>query len=94
MQITVDGLKMQHDKRRHLRNGDGTFDKIYKNLKLFEEYSIRVDVRMNVDNENYGDYIALKELLKKLDNPNIILYPSPVEDINLSLIHIWVSVGA
>lgn len=87
MQITVDGLKMQHDKRRHLRNGDGTFDKIYKNLKLFEEYSIRVDVRMNVDNENYGDYIALKELLKKLDNPNIILYPSPVEDINRDVIN-------
>lgn len=82
VQITLDGLKKHHDARRHLRNGNGTFDKIFDNLKLFDEYSIRVDVRMNVDNENCGDYIGLQQTLAKLDNPNIILYPSPVEDIN------------
>ncbi len=82
VQITLDGLEKHHDARRHLRDGRGTFEKIYENLKLFEEYSIRVDIRMNVDNENYMDYIVLQELLAKLDNPDIILYPSPVEDIN------------
>lgn len=82
VQITLDGLKEHHDARRHLRNGNGTFDKIIENLRLFDEYSIRVDVRMNVDNENCGDYIGLQRELAELDNPNIILYPSPVEDIN------------
>ena len=82
VQITLDGLKEHHDKRRHLRNGEGTFDKIIENLKLFEEYSIRVDVRMNVDNENCGDYIGLQKKLAELDNSNISLYPSPVEDLN------------
>ena len=82
VQITLDGLKEHHDARRHLRNGNGTFDKIIENLRLFDEYSIRVDVRMNVDNENCGDYIGLQRKLAELDNPNIILYPSPVEDIN------------
>jgi len=82
VQITLDGLKEHHDARRYLRNGAGTFDKIMENLKLFEEYSIRVDVRMNVDNQNCRDYIGLQNMLAELDNPNIILYPSPVEDIN------------
>lgn len=82
VQITLDGLKEHHDARRHLRNGQGTFDKIFDNLKLFEEYSIRVDIRMNVDNENCKDYIGLQQKIAALDNPNIILYPSPVEDIN------------
>ena len=82
VQITLDGLSEHHDARRHLRAGGGTFEHIYKNLRLFEEYSIRVDIRMNVDNENYTDYLGLQDLLSKLDNPNIVLYPSPVEDIN------------
>lgn len=82
VQITLDGLKEHHDARRSLRNGQGTFDRIFENLKLFEEYSIRVDIRMNVDNENCKDYIGLQRKIEDLENPNIILYPSPVEDIN------------
>lgn len=82
VQITLDGLKDSHDARRHLMNGKGTFDKIYNNLRLFEEYPVRVDIRMNVDNQNYKDYIGLQKKIEELDNPNIVLYPSPVEDIN------------
>lgn len=82
VQITIDGLKDNHDKRRCLNDGSGTYDIVLKNLKLFEEYSIRVDVRMNVDNENCKDFLALRETLQHLENPNVVLYPSPVEDIN------------
>lgn len=82
VQITIDGLKESHDRRRHLIGGQGTFDRIYENLKLFEEYPIRVDIRMNVDNENCKDYIGLQRKIMELANPNVVLYPSPVEDIN------------
>jgi len=82
VQITLDGLAENHDARRHLRGGGGTFRRIVENLKLFEEYSIRVDIRMNVDNVNCKDYIGLQKLIAELDNPNVVLYPSPVEDIN------------
>lgn len=82
VQITLDGLKESHDSRRHLIGGNGTFDKIYENLQLFEEYPIRVDVRMNVDNQNCKDYIGLQKKILELDNQNVVLYPSPVEDIN------------
>lgn len=63
VQITLDGLQEHHDSRRHLRDGRGTFDKIVENLRLFEEYAIRVDIRMNVDNENCRDYIGLQQKL-------------------------------
>lgn len=31
-QITLDGLKTEHDKQRYLKNGMGTFDRIVENL--------------------------------------------------------------
>lgn len=82
VQITLDGLKEHHDKSRPLRNGEGTFDRIFENLKLFGDSPIQVVIRMNVDNRNYMDYKQLKEMIQSLDNYNISLYPSPVEDIN------------
>jgi len=82
VQITIDGMKANHDARRHLRNGKGTFDKILENLKLFQDSPIRVDIRMNVDNQNCVDYQDLVTTIAALDNPNMGVYPSPVEDIN------------
>ena len=82
VQITLDGLKEHHDARRHLHSGKGTFDKIVENLALFEDSPIRVDIRMNVDNENCDDYQGLVALIDSLGNPNISVYPSPVEDLN------------
>ena len=37
---------------------------------------------MNVDNNNFVDFARLKEIIKGLENPNIDIYASPVEDIN------------
>lgn len=82
IQITLDGLKNYHDVRRPLRNGAGTFDKIIENLKLFADFPIEVLIRMNVDNQNQKDFMALKSMIDSLDNPNMKVYTSPVEDIN------------
>ena len=35
--ISLDGPKVEHDKNRKLKNGKGTFDKIYGNLTKFKE---------------------------------------------------------
>lgn len=87
IQVTLDGLRDNHNKRRPLRNGDGTFDRILDNLNLFCDSPIEVLVRMNVDNTNCYDYIKLKECIESLGNPNIELYPSPVEDLNKDTIN-------
>lgn len=87
IQITLDGSRDYHDVRRPLRNGSGTFDKIMENLKLFADSPIEVMVRMNVDNQNQKDFMVLKRMVQALDNPNIKLYTSPVEDINKDTIN-------
>lgn len=82
VQITIDGMKSNHDARRPLRNGDGTFERLISNLVLFCDSPIEVFIRMNVDNQNCTDFRQLKELLRGLGNSNIQLYASPVEDLN------------
>lgn len=87
IQITIDGLKEHHDVRRPLRNGNGTFDVIMNNLKLFDDSPLGVLVRMNVDNQNCRDFKHLKAQVDALGNSNIRVYASPVEDINKDTIN-------
>ena len=82
IQITLDGTAQNHDMTRPLRGGGGTFDRIFRNLSLFDDSPIAVVIRMNVDNRNQSDYQTVRKMIEELDNPNISLYASPVEDIN------------
>lgn len=87
IQITLDGMQKNHDKRRHLLNGNGTFNKIVENLRLFENSPIAILIRMNVDNENKADFEHLKQLIESLNNNNIKVYASPVENLNKDVIN-------
>lgn len=60
VQITLDGSSNVHNKRRILKNGEKTFDKILNNIVLLLEKGIKVYIRVNVDSENI-------EFLKKLE---------------------------
>lgn len=59
-QITLDGLKSEHDSLRFLRNGEGTFDKIVSNIKQMAETSLdfKVYLRCNFnEGTNLLDYV-------------------------------------
>lgn len=66
-QITVDGMREQHDKKRPARDGSGTFDQIISNLieikKRPEKFRIRI--RVNYDKENHPYLEELLLLLQK-----------------------------
>ena len=81
-QVTLDGLQKNHDKRRYLKGGQGTYQRIIENLKLFNNRKINVYVRMNVDKENQSDYEKLSSIIDGFENPRMILYPSVTENIN------------
>ena len=53
-QVTLDGYKDYHDKRRHTKNQDPTFDVIIKNLqnifRIFDKLTCHI--RMNCDTDN------------------------------------------
>ena len=82
VQVTLDGLKANHDVRRPLKSGGDTFERIIENLALFYDSPIEVLVRMNVDNQNCIDFKCLKEKIDSLGNSNMKAYASPVEDLN------------
>jgi uncharacterized protein len=52
IQITLDGTRDVHNKRRRLKNNDSTFEKIVANIDACLEKEIPVNLRMVVDKEN------------------------------------------
>lgn len=82
VQITIDGPKESHDKRRIFMDGSGTFDIILKNIENIYDI-LDIVVRINVDRSNIDQTIELINCLKSrglLDK--IKFYLAPVSDIN------------
>ena len=57
VQVSVDGLKGQHDKTRIRQDGNGTFDIIINNLKKMSSEGLKqnVVIRINVNEDNLSD---------------------------------------
>lgn len=69
VQITLDGPRDVHDRRRIDISGISSFDKIIKNIKLLSKNKIKVRVRINVDFQNSDSVdILLKELRNFIPN--------------------------
>jgi len=68
MQITLDGPRDVHDKRRVKVNGEGTFDEIIENIKLLKNEvnneKFHLGLRINVDKTNYKRIPELLDFLK------------------------------
>jgi uncharacterized protein len=63
-QVTIDGIAETHDKRRKLKNGQGTFWKILENIKKSVDI-LRIYIRINIDKENAHTLEDFYELWKK-----------------------------
>lgn len=57
VQVSIDGIKQEHDKRRINHNNKGTYDIIVNNLKRMKDEGLKdnVNLRLNIDVENLGD---------------------------------------
>ncbi|HDS03141.1 MAG TPA: radical SAM protein, partial [Firmicutes bacterium] len=68
VQLTIDGLKEIHDKRRRLKTGGSSFNMIVSNMKYIVENNIisKVDLRINFDYNNYNDIEPLLDYLKEI----------------------------
>lgn len=64
-QITIDGLREDHDRKRPGRNGEPTFDVILGNLTAIKKIdaSFRIYLRINFDRENRAGIQELIDLL-------------------------------
>jgi uncharacterized protein len=64
--ISIDGPKYIHNKNRPFKNGCGSYDKIMKNLKIFDKYRVNYTFRATLepDCQNMLDIIRYFENLK------------------------------
>lgn len=79
LQVTLDGLKHTHDKKRVFKSGEGTFDLIMKNLDYLHTYVadkklMTVNIRINVDKENHEEYHLLHNIVEQR-YPLFTIYP-------------------
>jgi uncharacterized protein len=64
VQITLDGYKSDHDKRRPYKNGNGSFEEIYKNLcSAVQVMRPKIALRINIDKGNCARIVELLSLL-------------------------------
>ncbi|MFF4343728.1 radical SAM protein [Kitasatospora sp. NPDC001540] len=84
-QITLDGPCEQHDRRRHLLGGGGTYERIYRNLLSLKgvEGSFNVLIRVNFDHEVGG---AMDDFLSRLrddftDDPRFLVHFFPIANL-------------
>lgn len=76
-QITLDGPKEVHDRRRMMSGGRGTFDRILENIEK-SCHIMRIIVRINVDSENSSAPLEVVDILQQrglLDHVNIYFAP-------------------
>ena len=62
-QITIDGVKEIHDRRRRAVTGETTFDKLIDRVNVLLNENLSVIVRINIDKENIGRVDELLDIL-------------------------------
>ncbi|MDE5423193.1 radical SAM protein [Ancylomarina sp. DW003] len=66
IQVTLDGVAETHDKRRIYKNGNGSFDRIIKNIDfLLKHSSIPVSIQVTVDRETKDSYKDIYEYISE-----------------------------
>lgn len=77
LQITIDGTREIHNRRRVHCKGENTFDKIVDNVELALKKGVQVAVRMNSDSHNIECFTELKMYFQKrhfFDYPGFNFY--------------------
>lgn len=82
IQITLDGPKTVHDRRRKLHDGRPTFEKVLANIDqlMSSSYKGKCDIRVNIDKNNRECFPALREkLMKRYKGKKVTVYPARVK---------------
>lgn len=83
IQITLDGDKSYHNKRRFHYQKGASYDKIITNVQNALGKNIKVQIRSNIDSNNIDSVRNLIDEFKRLgflDNPNFSFYPAMLKN--------------
>jgi len=79
IQVTLDGCRKLHNKKRFFSDKKGTFDIIVRNIKNTLKYkNIKPHIRINVDKTNYKSMKILLEELKIKRLEDVPIYFAPI----------------
>jgi len=82
-QITIDGLKELHNKRRIMPSGEDSFELITKNIDACKDF-MHISVRVNTDKENADEIDGLVDFFvnekKWTHSPSFYLSPVSIND--------------
>lgn len=95
VEITIDGPKEIHDKRRIRKDGKGTFDKIMQNIVMGFHQNLlkKVHLGINFDRQNVRliptlfDFFAMHNLQQKIELTFNAIFPTISEQLNLKVSH-------
>ncbi len=65
-QITLDGLENEHDKKRLLKSGKGTFEQIVKNIKQIKETTVDFTVYLRYNYFESSDLVGYVDFIYNL----------------------------
>ncbi|WP_346928101.1 radical SAM protein [Clostridium sp.] len=74
IQITLDGIAKYHNKKRPLKNGDGSYEKIKENVLKLSYKDIYMNLRINVDEENYDHITELFDIIPENNRYKVSVY--------------------
>lgn len=77
-QITLDGPKEIHDKRRPYKNGRGTYDDIIKGVELLKNHKAKIVIRINIDKGNCQYIERFLDQLKEKFGTDLVIKFAPV----------------
>ena len=81
LQITLDGIPEEHDRRRVYADGRGSFQRIAENISMALDLNTRVNVRLNIDRNNVGHLPRLAQIFADhgwTDNRAFLAYTAPI----------------
>lgn len=81
LQITLDGVPEEHDKRRVYPDGRGSFAAIADNVTMALSHGARISIRLNVDRVNVGQLPRLARIFEDrgwAGHQNFFAYTAPI----------------
>jgi uncharacterized protein len=81
LQITLDGVPEEHDKRRIYPDGRGSFAAISRNITMALKRESKINIRMNIDRNNVKDLPILAQIFVDegwSEDANFLAYTAPV----------------
>lgn len=79
-QITIDGFEEEHNKHRHLKNGNGTWEHIINNLseiqKLNKQFTVLI--RINYNEEMIDSIFGFIDFIKEKFDNRFVIHTHPI----------------